>query len=78
MLFCVFLLFRVVLTFKEFLECTSEGRWHKRKKRREIGAAESGEFELAEKKMVCDKCLKKQKTKGQQQGTIVSDGWKEG
>jgi cysteine-rich PDZ-binding protein len=28
--------------------------------------------------MVCDKCLAKQKAKGQNQGTIVSDSWKEG
>ena len=28
--------------------------------------------------MVCDKCLAKQKSKGQQQGTIVSDRWKDG
>merc|ERR1711991_903832 len=28
--------------------------------------------------MVCDSCAKKQKAKGQQQGTIVSDRWKEG
>ena len=28
--------------------------------------------------MVCDKCLAKQKAKGQGQGAIVSDGWKEG
>lgn len=28
--------------------------------------------------MVCDKCLEKQKKKGQAQGTITQDVWKEG